>query len=87
MAPQGRKAVAQADSGKGWFYSIKPSEAKDNGLHRSVRFVRVMDPVTTGPYQYPKGYITYANEAGQFVDPVTGKTLSKRDRYWHIPIP
>lgn len=85
--PKGRKAVAQADSGKGWFYSIKPSEAKDNGLHRSVRFVRVMDPVTTGPYQYPKGYITYANEAGQFVDPVTGKTLSKRDRYWHIPIP
>ncbi|MGW6823177.1 polymorphic toxin-type HINT domain-containing protein [Streptomyces sp. NPDC055005] len=85
--PKGRKALSQADSGKGWFYDIKPAEAKANGLHRNVKYVRVMDPVIGGKYPKPKGYITYANEAGQFINPKTGQTIAPDDQYWHILIP
>ncbi|WP_103533739.1 polymorphic toxin-type HINT domain-containing protein [Streptomyces sp. SM11] len=84
--PKGRKAIAQADSKKGWFFDIKASEAVANGFHKSVKFVRVMDPVTSGKYQYPNGYITYANEVGQFINPHTGKTIDKFSDYWHVPI-
>jgi hypothetical protein len=85
--PKGRKAVATANNLKGWFYEIKEAEATANGLHKSVRYVRVMDPVTTGKYQYPNGYITYANKDGQFINPMTGQTVKPADPYWHIPIP
>ncbi|MFJ7159814.1 polymorphic toxin-type HINT domain-containing protein [Streptomyces sp. NPDC101118] len=84
--PKGRKALATADSLKGWFYEIKKAEAKANGFHRSVSYVRVMDPVTSGPHQYPNGYISYFNEGGQIINPFTGKTLTKSDPYWHIEI-
>lgn len=85
--PKGRKAIATANTLKGWFYEIKAAETTANGLHKSVRYVRVMDPVTSGKYLYPNGYITYANEAGQFINPMTGQTIKPADQYWHIPIP
>ncbi|MFD4524187.1 polymorphic toxin-type HINT domain-containing protein [Streptomyces sp. NPDC058470] len=71
-------------TGKGWAYDI-PAGTK--GLDPRVAQVRVMDPVTTGKYQYPNGYVVYMNKAGQSVNPLTGQTVSKADPYNHIPIP
>ncbi|MFF8679377.1 polymorphic toxin-type HINT domain-containing protein [Streptomyces sp. NPDC015237] len=85
--PKGRKAIATANNLKGWFYDIKASEAVANGFHKTVRYVRVMDPTTSGPHPYPNGYISYLNEAGQIINPITGKTVTKSDPYWHIAIP
>ncbi|SBT91047.1 RHS repeat-associated core domain-containing protein [Streptomyces sp. DI166] len=77
-------AGTPVNSGKGWAYDI-PAGTK--GLDPRVVRVRVMDPVTTGKYQYPKGYVVYMNKAGQSVNPITGQTVSKADPYNHIPIP
>ncbi|MGW0425851.1 polymorphic toxin-type HINT domain-containing protein [Streptomyces sp. NPDC002990] len=86
--PKGRKAVSTANSLKGWVYDIKATEAAANGFHKSVRYVRVMDPVTSGPHPYPNGYINYLNELGQVVHPFTGAAnMAKADPYWHIRIP
>ncbi|MEU3954450.1 polymorphic toxin-type HINT domain-containing protein [Streptomyces achromogenes] len=86
--PKGRKAIATTDKGSGWVYEIKKSEAVANGLHERVAYVRVMDPVTKGPYQYPNGYVIYMNEGGQTMNPLTGQVgIPKSDPYNHIPIP
>ncbi|MFZ4179475.1 polymorphic toxin-type HINT domain-containing protein [Streptomyces griseoincarnatus] len=86
--PKGRKAVAVTDNGKGWVYEIKESEALANGLDKKVRYVRVMDPVTKGNYQYPNGYVIYMNGSGQTMNPITGQVgIPKSDPYNHIPIP
>jgi hypothetical protein len=86
--PKGRKAVAVSDKGKGWVYEIKKSEAVANGLDPKVAYVRVMDPVTKGKYQYPNGYVIYMNADGQSMNPITGKVgISNADPYNHIPIP
>ncbi|WP_457757994.1 DUF6531 domain-containing protein [Streptomyces niveiscabiei] len=71
-------------TGKGWAYDIP---AGTTGLDPRVTQVRVMDPVTTGKYQYPNGYVVYMNKAGQSVNPLTGQTVSKADPYNHIKIP
>ncbi|KPI21410.1 RHS repeat-associated core domain containing protein-containing protein [Actinobacteria bacterium OK074] len=70
-------------TGKGWAYDIPAGTA---GLDPRVAQVRVMDPVTTGKYQYPKGYVVYMNESGQSVNPLTGQTVGRADPYNHIPI-
>ena len=57
------------------------------GLDPRVVSVRVMDPVTTGKYQYPNGYVVYMNSAGQTVNPLTGRTVSNVDPFAHIPLP
>lgn len=86
--PKGRKAVATTDNGNGWVYEIKKSEAVANGLHERVAYVRVMDPVTKGRFQYPNGYVIYMNEGGQTMNPITGQVgIPKSDPYNHIPIP
>ncbi|MYS43219.1 hypothetical protein GTY23_18650 [Streptomyces sp. SID5998] len=86
--PKGRKAVATANNLKGWVYEIKKSEAVANGLSDKVTYVRVMDPVTKGKFQYPNGYVEYLNAAGQTVHPLTGRAdIAKSDPYYHIPIP
>ncbi|WP_198938730.1 hypothetical protein [Mycobacterium sp. NS-7484] len=72
-----------ADNGKGMVYEIP---AGTEGLDSRVARVRVMDPTTTGDYQYPGGYVSYENSAGQAVNPVTGRTISRSDPYWHIPL-
>jgi hypothetical protein len=40
-----------------------------------------MDPVTTGKYEYPHGYVAYMNEAGQTVNPLTGRTVLPSDPF------
>ncbi|MET9538047.1 polymorphic toxin-type HINT domain-containing protein [Streptomyces sp. NPDC006553] len=77
-------AGTPVDTGKGWAYDIP---AGTEGLDPRVVQVRVMDPVTTGKYQYPNGYVVYMNKAGQSVNPLTGQTVSKADPYNHIRIP
>lgn len=79
--PQGRKALATANNLKGWFYDIKPAEAAAAGYHKSTRYVRVMNPVTSGPHSYPNGYVSYLNEGGQIINPITGKTVVKSDPF------
>ncbi|MFJ6509296.1 RHS repeat-associated core domain-containing protein [Streptomyces sp. NPDC091879] len=81
--PKGATGTPVA-SGKGWAYDI-PAGTK--GIDPRAVQVRVMDPVTTGKYQYPNGYVVYMNKAGQSVNPLTGQTVSKADPYNHIPIP
>ncbi|AVZ76213.1 type IV secretion protein Rhs [Streptomyces lunaelactis] len=81
--PKGAAGTPVA-TGKGGAYDI-PAGTK--GLDPRVVQVRVMDPVTTGKYQYPNGYVVYMNKAGQSVNPLTGQTVGKADPYNHIPIP
>jgi hypothetical protein len=54
------------------------------GANGQVSTMRIMDPVTSGKYQYPDGYVKYENANGQGVDPYTGKTGSKPDT--HFPM-
>jgi hypothetical protein len=42
-----------------------------------------MNPVTSGKYLYPNGYVSYFNEAGQAVNPFTGQTIARSDPFWH----
>ncbi len=52
--------------------------------------VRIMDPVTSGPYQYPTGYVVYHNPQGQtLAGPNTNRTGSRSGNgapNYHIPI-
>ena len=52
------------------------------GANGQVTTMRLMDPVTSGKYQYPDGYIKYTNSTGQGVDPYSGKTGSKLDTHF-----
>jgi RHS repeat-associated protein len=72
------------DSGKGYTYDIP---AGTPGLDPRVTQVRIMDPVTSGKHQYPKGYVVYMNKAGQSVNPLTGQTIAKSSPYNHLPLP
>ncbi|MCW2815439.1 MAG: hypothetical protein JWN84_2894 [Nocardioides sp.] len=82
--PEGATPVRPSDTGKGWIYDVRGAE----GLDPRVVEVRVMDPVTGGPHPKPNGYVVYLNEAGQTVNPVTGKTtIGKKDPYAHIELP
>ncbi len=73
--------VGEHHRGRGALY-----DALAAGIDPRVVQVRVMDPVTTGKYQYHNGYVVYMNRAGQSVNPITGQTVSKADPYNHIPI-
>ncbi len=76
--------AAGVDIGTGVQYSIPEGTP---GLDPRVVSVRVMDPVTTGKYQYPNGYVVYMNASGQTVNPLTGRTISNADPLAHIPLP
>lgn len=52
-------------------------------LDSRVAGIRVMDPVTSGKYLYPHGYVSYFNEQGQTVSPFTGRTIAQSDPLWH----
>jgi hypothetical protein len=56
-----------------------------NGLSPSATDFRFMDPVTSGKYQYPGGYGSYGNAAGQTINPLTGQTIAPSNPWWHIP--
>ena len=52
-------------------------------LDSRVAGIRVMDPVTSGKYLYPHGYVSYFNELGQTVSPFTGRPIARSDPLWH----
>lgn len=80
--PKGASGPFPAQSGKGFQFT---GGSGGHGLSPRTTDVRIMDPVTTGKYQYPSGYGSYGNAAGQTVNPSTGQTIPKSDPLWHIP--
>jgi hypothetical protein len=56
------------------------------GVDPRVKWIRVMDPTTTGRYPHPHGYVNYSNARGQSVDPRTGRTISEENPLWHIDL-
>ena len=80
--PKGSTGPLGVESGKGFQFV---GGSGGNGLSSKVADFRMMDPVTTGKFQYPGGYGSYLNKAGQTINPLTGKTISKTDFWWHIP--
>jgi hypothetical protein len=86
--PHGASGPHPVRSGAGFQYT---GGRGGSGLHPNVSGVRIMDPTPPkGPSPgYPHGYVNYFNAAkptAQSVHPYTGRTLSKGDPYWHIPI-
>lgn len=81
--PAGIKG-APVETGRGLVYEIPRATPE---IHPRVTSPRIMDPVTTGKYQYPSGYAVYMNKAGQTVNPLTGQVVGNADMYAHIPLP
>ena len=79
--PKGATGPIPANSGKGIQFV---GGSGGNGLSPKASGVRIMDPVTTGKYQYPGGYGSYFNSTGQTVNPLTGQTISPSNAWWHI---
>jgi hypothetical protein len=71
-------------TGKGMEYVIRRGTAE---LSDRVDSIRIMEPVTSGKYQYPNGYAVYMNSSGQTINPVTGRTVTPNDPYAHVPLP
>ncbi|MBB5866623.1 hypothetical protein F4553_000002 [Allocatelliglobosispora scoriae] len=47
-----------------------------------------MDPITTGKFTYPNGYVVYMNAQGQTINPLTGRTnVGKADPFAHVGLP
>jgi hypothetical protein len=80
--PKGATGPIPATSGKGFQFI---EGAGGNGLNPKVTGFRLMDPVTTGKYQYPGGYGSYFNKVGQTINPLTGQTIAPSNPWWHIP--
>lgn len=78
--PEGATGPTPVRTGKGVQFT---GGSGGHGLDPRVMDVRVMDPVTTGKYPYPNGYVSYSNAAGQAVNPYTGQTLARSDPWWH----
>jgi RHS repeat-associated protein len=55
------------------------------GFSPNTSGLRIMDPVTSGPYTYPNGYGVYMNRNDQTINPFTGRTISPTDPLAHIP--
>jgi RHS repeat-associated protein len=81
--PRGATGVL-TPTGKGLQYEIPGGTPE---LDPRVKSIRVMDPLTTGKYQYPNGYVAYMNEQGQTVNPLTGQTVQPSDPLAHIGLP
>jgi len=71
-------------TGKGMEYVIPRGTPE---ISEKVASVRIMDPVTSGKYQYPNGHAVYMNSSGQTINPLTGQTITRTDPYAHIPLP
>jgi hypothetical protein len=81
--PEGATGPFPVTSGKGFQYI---GGSGGNGLSTSATDFRFMDPVTTGKYQYPGGYGSYGNAAGQTINPFTGAAnITPSNPWWHIP--
>lgn len=85
IVPSGASGPNLAQNGKGVVFS---GGNGGNGLAPQVSGVRVMDPTPPkGPSPgYPNGYVSYFNETNQTVNPYTGKPISPKDPWWHIPL-
>ncbi len=70
-------------TGRGLEYKIKPRTPK---ISPKVHSIRIMDPTTTGTYQYPNGYAVYMNVTGQTINPLNGHTIGRTDPGAHIPL-
>jgi hypothetical protein len=81
--PDGATGPSLAETGKGFQLT---GGSGGNGLDARVTEVRVMDPVTSGRYQYPNGYVSYGNGNNQTVNPWTGNTTSNADPVSHFPL-
>jgi hypothetical protein len=79
--PEGAVGPSPVDTGKGFQFT---GGSGGHGLDPRVTDVRIMDPVTTGKYTYPDGYVSYGN-GGQTVNPWTGRTISNADPWAHWP--
>ncbi len=73
-----------AQTGKGMEYVIPRGTPE---ISDRVASVRIMDPVTSGKYQYPNGYAVYMNGLGQTINPLTGQTIANSNLFAHIPLP
>ncbi|MEU4192303.1 LamG-like jellyroll fold domain-containing protein [Kribbella sp. NPDC026611] len=71
-------------TGKGMEYVVPRGTPE---ISERVATVRIMDPVTSGKYQYPRGYAVYMNASGQTINPLTGQTIANSDPFAHIPLP
>jgi RHS repeat-associated protein len=80
IVPEGASGPFPTRNGRGVQFT---GGAGGRGLESSVSSVRIMDPVTTGQYPYPNGYVSYANSRGQAVNPFNGETVGKASPWWH----
>jgi hypothetical protein len=78
--PEGAAGPTPVDSGKGFQFT---GGSGGHGLDPATSDVRIMDSVTSGKYQYPNGYASYSNSAGQAVNPYSGETVGRSDPLWH----
>lgn len=78
--PEGATGPTPVRTGKGFQFT---GGSGGHGLDPRVTDIRVMDPVTTGKYPLPNGYVSYSNAAGQTVDPFTGRTIDPSNPLWH----
>jgi len=81
--PAGAQGVP-ARTGRGMIYDLP---AGTPGIDSRVVQIRVMDPLTTGPYPTPNGRVSYMNQTGQTVNPLTGQPVAKSDPFAHIGLP
>lgn len=79
--PKGAVGPTPVSGGKGFQFT---GGGGGHGFDPRTTNVRIMDPVTTGQYTYPNGYVSYSNASGQTVNPYTGQTVAKSDPWWHI---
>ena len=78
--PEGATGPTPTDNGLG--FQFRGGSGGDP-LDSRVAGVRIMDPVTSGKYLYPNGYVSYENGLGQTVNPFTGQTIAPSDSFWH----
>lgn len=79
--PYGSTGPTPVPNGKGYEYS---GGNGGPGFDPRVDTLRMMDPVTTGKYQYPNGYGVYQNSSQQGIDPLTGNTVPNNSPIRHI---
>ncbi|MDF4024647.1 RHS repeat-associated core domain-containing protein [Luteibacter sp. PPL201] len=79
--PRGSTGPTPTENGKGYEYT---GGRGGYGLSPRVDTLRMMDPVTSGRYQYPSGYGAYQNSTGQGIDPSTGRTVPNNSPVRHI---
>jgi hypothetical protein len=81
--PQGAEGPFPVMNGKGVMYT---GGSGGFGLPKNISSVRIMDP----KFGFQNGYVNYgstqANGGWQSLSPITGKSVSPNDQWWHIPL-